>query len=159
MLLEAMGALGPAVIAAAVLVAIGCGIDEGRQGRNGAAAAELLAADEAFAAASRAEGPAEAFRRFLLPDALALPNGRDVVRGRAAVVAGLAATPELELLWEPQHAEVSASGDLGWTWGRYAARAGAQPPSHGKYLNVWRRDDQGRWRVAVDMGNASPAPE
>lgn len=31
--------------------------------------------------------------------------------------------------------------------------------SHGKYLNIWEKDADGNWKVAVDMGNSSPAPE
>ena len=30
--------------------------------------------------------------------------------------------------------------------------------SHGKYLNIWKKQDYGSWRLIVDMGNNSPEP-
>jgi ketosteroid isomerase-like protein len=48
---------------------------------------------------------------------------------------------------------------MGWTWGRYTATSpgenGEMVSSHGKYLNIWIKDDEGNWRVLVDMGNSN----
>jgi ketosteroid isomerase-like protein len=67
------------------------------------------------------------------------------------------AGPEYGLTWEPQYAEIAASGELGWTWGIYEASfdTGEDEPttSSGKYLNIWRMQNDGSWKVRVDMGN------
>ena len=65
-----------------------------------------------------------------------------------------------KLLWQPVDAEVSSGGDMGYTWGNYTYiylnQEGDSVYSKGKYLNIWKKDDQNRWRVKIDMGNGNP---
>ena len=120
----------------------------------------LLATDADFARHSRAHGAAAAFEAYLADDAVELPREGDAIRGRAAVVDGLRALDDGWVLdWTPVHAESSDDGSLGWTWGRYELYRRDTPhaKAHGKYLNVWRRDEGGRWRVVADIGNVAPA--
>lgn len=121
--------------------------------------AELLQADRAFAKYSADNGPVTAFEQYLTEDGLQLPNGAPPIFGRSAIVASMASGPSFGLEWEPQHAEAAAACDLGWTWGTYEATfedsLGATVTSTGKYLNVWRRVEDGSWRVVVDAGNQS----
>lgn len=123
--------------------------------------AELLAVDRAFAAASRELGAAEAFARWLHPQALLLPDGGRELAGAASIVPALRASlAGAVLAWEPRAAEVAASGELGWSWGEWTLgpATGGGATARGKYLNVWRRGPDG-WKLAVDMGNSSPAAE
>jgi ketosteroid isomerase-like protein len=122
----------------------------------------LLATDREFAAASVARGASEAFREYLLEDALQLPANSMPIRGRENIYAEMKKGGEGYVLkWEPREGEVAASGDLGYTWGIYTVevrsvegRDGGQAKIRsGKYLNVWKKDDRGRWRVLVDTGN------
>jgi ketosteroid isomerase-like protein len=66
------------------------------------------------------------------------------------------------LNWSPKHAEVSNSAELGYTWGTYILtfldESGNEQKSYGKYLNIWKKQKDGSWKVAVDMGNANPKP-
>jgi ketosteroid isomerase-like protein len=67
-----------------------------------------------------------------------------------------------QLVWDPIRAEISNANDLGYTIGSYRViRVGAaedEPPlSHGMYLTVWRRQADGAWKVAADIG--APAGE
>lgn len=56
-------------------------------------------------------------------------------------------------------------GDLAYTWGTYRSRllmreTGEPMPGHnenGKVLFVWKRQPDGSWKLAVDMGNELPA--
>lgn len=63
----------------------------------------------------------------------------------------------VSLLWEPQRAEVAESGELGYTWGLYtlvySGDDGEDVTEIGKYLNIWKKQADGMWRVAIDMGN------
>lgn len=57
----------------------------------------------------------------------------------------------------------AASGDLGCTIGRWASRALGKDgrwtvQGRGNYVTIWRRERDGSWKVAVDVGNADPAP-
>lgn len=141
------------LVTALALAASGC-VHE----NNAAALEDLLAADRAFAAQSRAEGPGAAFAAYLVDDALQLPAGGAPERGGANIAAGFATVPDMSLDWEPEEGGVADAGDMGWTWGRYTATYpgpdGETVTSHGKYLNVWVKDDAGDWRVLVDMGNS-----
>ncbi len=122
----------------------------------------LLATDREFAAASVARGAAEAFREYLLDGALQLPAGSMPIEGRENIYREMKKGAEgIILNWEPRDGLVAASGELGYTWGMYTVEArlvegrdgGRSGIRTGKYLNVWRKDDRGRWRVLVDTGN------
>ena len=119
----------------------------------------LLETDHEFARHSREHGAAAAFDRYLADDAIQLPDRGEVIHGRVAIVDGLQALEDGWVLdWTPAHAEVSDDGSMGWTWGRYELYRAATPDAKqlGKYLNVWRRGADGRWRVAADIGNQAP---
>ncbi len=80
----------------------------------------LLEADAEFARASREQGAASAFERFLADDAVDLPADTDAVRGRLAIVDRMRALDDGWVLdWQPVHAEASDDGTLGFTWGRW----------------------------------------
>jgi len=149
-------------IAAVVLVlVVGCRNDQAQQ--RAAAMQSLLETDRSFAAASLAQGTADAFYANLLDDALELTANGAPVEGRVAIREHLRPLGMQVLAWTPQKAEVAASLDLGWTWGEWrllaSARSGKEL-ARGKYLNVWKRDVAGAWKVAVDIGNAAtPAPD
>lgn len=120
----------------------------------------LLETDIAFSEASKQLGPADAFYAFHTEDALQLPHGSDPIQGREAIRKDMQAGVEISLTWKPKKADVARLGDLGWTWGIYRARwtdpKGEKKQSRGKYLNIWRKQPDGSWKVAVDMGNLSP---
>lgn len=124
----------------------------------------LLNTDRQFAAMSLRSGAAEAFKTYLAEDALALSDGQHPTLGRSAIYAAMEPKQSnYELDWVPQKAEVSQAEDLGWTWGTftlsYTDERGNKKVDHGKYLNIWKRKDDGSWAVAVDMGNSNPAPK
>ena len=59
------------------------------------------------------------------------------------------------LSWEPEHAEIAASGEMGWTTGPWEFRpsgAADEPVAFGEYASVWQRDASGAWKFAVDIG-------
>ena len=66
--------------------------------------------------------------------------------------------------WEPVYAQVAAagdsSGDLGYTLGNYIARGidaeGQEVAQRGNYVTIWRKQEDGSWKVALDTGNAGP---
>jgi ketosteroid isomerase-like protein len=55
------------------------------------------------------------------------------------------------------------SGDLGYTYGVWKSSRpgedGKPEVSYGKYVTIWRKQHNGVWRLALDIGNSSPAPE
>ena len=66
------------------------------------------------------------------------------------------------LTWTPDHIDVAQSGDLAYSYGTFEFRSmdkDRKPASeHGKYATIWKKQNDGRWKVVLDMGNASPEP-
>ena len=67
------------------------------------------------------------------------------------------------LTWTPVKADMSASGNLGYTYGNYIYTAknkeGRLVANYGKYTSIWKKQKDGQWKVVVDMGNSSPDPK
>jgi len=123
----------------------------------------LLKIDEQFSADAQRLGVAEAFARYAAPDARMLPAGKDVVSGLDAVKSQMAGFPKgATLAWKPFHADIAASGDLGYTLGTYELRAkdeaGKATVAYGKYCSVWKKQPDGSWKWVVDVGTSSPEP-
>jgi ketosteroid isomerase-like protein len=115
-----------------------------------AGVAELLEVDRAFAAKAAAEGVPAAFNEYAAEDGL-IVTSRDIHTGRAGVAAAYQNWPQgARLEWAPQTARISQRGDMGWTWGNstYIAPDGAR--TTGRYVSVWTRDYEGRWRFSFD---------
>jgi ketosteroid isomerase-like protein len=66
------------------------------------------------------------------------------------------------LTWAPVHVEAAASGDLGYSTGRFELTAknadGTPRTGTGWYVTIWRKGADGRWRAAVDIGTP-PSPK
>jgi ketosteroid isomerase-like protein len=124
---------------------------------------KLFDTDVAFSLASEANGAAEAFNMYLADTAIQLPAGSHPIIGRDAIYQEMKDSGDVILTWTPVKAEISRSGDLGYTWGNYKVSArgsdGEAKIGYGKYLNVWAKQSNGEWKVLIDMGNSSPPPE
>ena len=156
------------------LLAVGCGPADmdGSRNEGGALArgepassarstaqleAELMRLEREFSAASGREGAAAWASRWA-------PNGRTYIGGEEGVGPAAVAervAPMLEqhgdrFTWWPDTAVVAASGDLGYTLGRYAVvGAGEQAGdtvARGHYVTIWQRQADGSWKIAVDIG-------
>lgn len=142
------------------LVMSGCG----KQPEIADQRALLLQTDREFSAYSTLHGAAEAFKEYLVEDALQLPAGEAPIHGRENIYQAMSKTSgSYTLSWEPQDGAVAASGDMAYTWGIYTVKVpgedGSETQSQGKYLNVWRKTIDGQWRVLIDMGNQNPPAE
>ena len=123
----------------------------------------LLQTDVAFSKRSVEAGAAEAFHSYLASDAIQLSAQSDPIEGLESIYAKMKESGDgYTLTWEPKKSEVSRSGDIGYTWGIYTLtgsdKQGEMKHSYGKYLNVWRKQADGSWKVIIDIGNQSPAP-
>ena len=112
--------------------------------------AQVRAAEVAFAAAM-AKRDLDSFAAYLAEEALFF-GAKDVLRGKAAVVAGWKRFFEgatAPFSWAPQTVEVLASGTLGLTSGPVLDPGGKQI---GTFSSIWRREADGRWKVVFDKG-------
>lgn len=108
-----------------------------------------------------------AVSRLYTQDAALMPPGGPAVKGRSAVVASLAVLPkttELNLTLD----EIDGRGDLAYVRGSYSMTVeipGSSEPvkDKGKFLEIRRKQPDGRWLIAVDIFNSDfparpPAP-
>lgn len=103
----------------------------------------------------------KAFATWFAEDAVSLSNGKAAIRGRSAIAASANWDPKAySLTWSPQGAEMSASNDMGYTWGHYIGRTtgpdGKPVTTSGRYITVWKKIADGSWKVALDAGAAEP---
>jgi ketosteroid isomerase-like protein len=111
------------------------------------------------------ESDRAAFGASLADDACFLGGG-EPSKGRAAVLAGWSSFFEKEgprLRWQPELAEMARSADLGYTIGRWESETrdadGRTVKSEGRYVTVWRKEADGRFRVAADAPLLPPGPD
>lgn len=122
---------------------------------NGPAAIEaLVAAERAFARDCGARGVRASFLDFFAPEGLSFDPEPSNARARLLARPAPAERPPVTLDWQPLTADVSASGDFGWTTGPFELRddRGQRPTQHGFYFSVWKRQPDGAWKVLADLG-------
>ena len=111
----------------------------------------LIEAERAFSRTSAEKGIREAFLTWLRPDALVFRPAP--VEGRPVYENMDPANPAV-LTWEPEVADIAASGEMGYTSGPYTLRPhrGAEPTGFGHYVSVWKKGPDGAWKVFLDAG-------
>jgi ketosteroid isomerase-like protein len=102
-----------------------------------------------------AAGGGKAFASWFADDAVTLNNGRPAVLGRANIAAQANWDPKVyQLTWVPQGAQMGPSNDMGFTWGHYEGRStdknGQPVVTSGRYFTVWKKMQDGSWKVALD---------
>jgi ketosteroid isomerase-like protein len=127
----------------------------------GAAREALMAADRGFDSTTAARG-LEGWVSFFADSGLQVPDRGDFIVGHGAIrshMQGLFADTTLSLRWEPDRADASADGSLGYTIGhwRMLARPAGTEVARGHYLTAWRKQPDGSWKVTADIGNQQPA--
>ena len=124
----------------------------------------LLEADRAFAravAARRLEAWVEAFDTAGIQMRPNLPFTPGHAEIRRLMTPAFADT-SWHLTWEPMLSSASATADLGYTLGTYRSvrrdSTGQERSSTGKYVTIWRKQADGRWKVVFDGGNPDTSP-
>lgn len=121
----------------------------------------LFDAERAFAKRCGEVGIRASFTEFFADDGIAFrPHPvkfKEAVKDRPAPPNPLA----FELLWEPIFGEVSAAGDLGYNAGPsiFTDKTAEKPtPSYGFFFSVWKKQTDGTWKVALDLGTDTKVP-
>ena len=119
----------------------------------------LVQAERAFARLSTERGVRDAFLANLADDSIIFRP--TAVPGRQWFETNSPSPGQLN--WEPAFADIAAAGDLGYTTGPWERSRTAQeaPMSFGHYVTLWRKQADGKWKVALDAGishAAAPRP-
>jgi ketosteroid isomerase-like protein len=121
--------------------------------------AALLKIENEFMKAA-AEHGSQGYLSYYVEDAVEVPNGAAFLQGKEniAKTMGFLDNPDNQLTWVPVGAGMAASGDLGYTYGTYEFHTkdkhGKPVVDRGKYTTIWKKQKDGNWKVALDMGNS-----
>ena len=104
---------------------------------------------------AKAEGIQKAFIYFAADSAVIL-RGKLLIKGKNAIGEHYRSVPAKGVIleWAADFAEVSASGDLGYTYGKYTYTSvdslGHSNASAGIFHTVWKHQENGQWRFVWD---------
>lgn len=129
--------------------------------RDSSAITSLVNAERSFARTSLEKGARPSFMMFFADDAVVFrPHP---VKYKEAMKSVPAPKNPLEttLSWEPLYADVSLSGDMGYTTGPSVwidNTPAKRPTYYGFYFSIWKKQSTGEWKVAFDIGVELPGP-
>lgn len=118
---------------------------------------EILETEQSFAKMTKEEGIQKAFLNYAAEDAV-LMRSNNLIIGKKAIFNHFENQPskntEVNLTWKPDFIEVSASGDLGYTYGKYTYSFidgnGNTVENKGVFHTVWKRQPDGIWKFVWD---------
>ncbi len=115
---------------------------------------ELYAVEKEFCDMAQSEGVQNAFVHFAADSAVVQRKGQ-LVKGKESIKKQYESFPrDVKLLWKPDFADVSTSGDLGYTYGKYTYTTtdslGHTTQNEGIFHTVWKRQPDGQWRFVWD---------
>ncbi len=111
---------------------------------------------------STAAGGGKAFATFFADDGVVLGNAQAPIIGKAAITANAQwEAADYKLSWLPDAAQMSASNDMGFTWGHYTGVAhdaqGKLVTTSGRYLTIWKLMPDKSWKVILESSAQEPA--
>ena len=118
---------------------------------------EIIQTEGAFAEMAKTEGIPTAFLAYASDDAVLMRNNSLII-GKEAIKKSFGiqdpGTGNVELSWKPDFVDVSRSGDLGYTYGKYTYSvtdsSGAVKLDSGIFHTVWKRQSNGERRFVWD---------
>jgi uncharacterized protein (TIGR02246 family) len=126
---------------------------------TGKASEEIRKADSEWLKAVQAKDVNKVLS-FYRDDAAWLLRDTPPIRGKDNIQAtwsGFFGMPGSWIQWDPRTANVSTSGDLGYSEGtyemRYSDQQGKPVVQKGSYVTIWKKDADGAWKLAVDISN------
>lgn len=112
-------------------------------------------------------GDLEATVSYYSDDASVLPPNASLITDKAGIRAMWAplVAPAVSTSWTTSKVDVAKSGDFGYAMGSYDIKP-KDPKStaaadHGKFVEIWKKQADGKWKCAVDIFNSDlplPAP-
>jgi ketosteroid isomerase-like protein len=114
----------------------------------------------AFSKMCGEKGMKESFIFYADKDVIKPREGKFPIIGRDSLLASFERRPKetFKLEWYPVRVEVSASADLGYTFGNWILTDADGKKSFGNYVTFWKKQPDGMWKFVLDTGNSTPEP-
>ncbi|MBI1730156.1 DUF4440 domain-containing protein [Candidatus Acetothermia bacterium] len=127
--------------------------------------ASLMQTDSDFDRDTAAKG-VEGWVSYFAEDGAMFRGGGKIIAGHDAIRALMTpffADKNSSLRWQPVMATVASSGELGYTYGNWTLKTvgddGKPVVLYGKYVTIWKKQADGAWKAAVDLGTTgAPTP-
>lgn len=117
---------------------------------------QLLELERQLSATAQTEGLGGALAPVMASNGIVIRPGV-TLSGPEEITRGLAPPANAgPIYWQPDRVEVSNSGDMGVTSGRYVQVITGAEAQQGRYLVVWRRDGSGDWKVLTETRIPDP---
>lgn len=120
----------------------------------------LVDAERTFSRMAKEKNTRDAFIAFFNDDVITSAPGKGPIKGKKH----LEEQPPNEtwLYWYPVYSDIAASGDFGYNTGPWEfrpKRTDETPVAFGEFVSIWKKNAQGEWKVAVDIGISHKAPK
>lgn len=122
----------------------------------------MVDAELAFAKMSEEQGTRPSFMAFIADDGILFrPRA---VKGKQWMSENPVPPSDMRplLSWYPTFADIARAGDMGYTYGPWEYKTDirdAKPVAFGNFLTVWKRQADGSWKFAIDLGVSNPQPD
>lgn len=115
----------------------------------------LIQTDREFSLLSMQKGMKVAFKQYIDSTTILLRPDHLPITGREIFdFLNKQNDSTFTMIWEPQNAFVSASADIGYTYGIYSAKLHKRDTIlKGTYVSIWQKKKSGKWKLALDSGN------
>jgi ketosteroid isomerase-like protein len=116
---------------------------------------KLMKLETDFSAAVAKKGAVNAFEEYLAEDVRMLRADQSPALGKQRALEVVSSRLG-NLSWQPTMADVSMSGDLGYTYGTFELKNRGVLVEHGSYVRVWKKIGRA-WQVVMDVASPDPA--
>jgi ketosteroid isomerase-like protein len=118
-----------------------------------------MAIDKEFSDYSVKHGIAKSFLHYCATDAVLVRDSSMPVKGINAIaqIFDTTKTENYKLSWEPLAADIAGSGEIGYTYGTSRLVSNDSVPQklyEGCYVTIWKKDSEGNWKWALDVGTS-----
>lgn len=117
---------------------------------------QIMSLEREFSKASVDKGTLKAYLAYASDEVRLLHEGKFPFTGRQAARAALEARMG-KMSWKAEGSDVSSSLDVGYTYGSYDFKsADGKGDEQGYYVHVWKRYEDGKWRMVIEVLNPLP---
>lgn len=116
---------------------------------------DMMNADREFSLLSEEKGLRTAYAEFIDSNGVLLRPGYIPMEDADAMDYIIQSNDSSFIMtWEPKHASLASSGDLGYTYGVYSLKPrDADTVIYGSYVTIWKRRPDGKWKFVLQSGN------
>jgi ketosteroid isomerase-like protein len=121
----------------------------------------MVDTERAFARMAEEQGVRAAFMAFIAEDGVLFRP--TAVKGKQWMTEHPQPSSDKRplLSWQPTFADIALTGDMGYTTGPWEFKTDikdAKPVAFGNFLTVWKKQADGSWKFAIDLGISNPQP-